>query len=267
MIKEDVLLKAAELLSVRPVGQSVFGWHEKSVGVKAVLGDSSEAWLRVISREDSKGQLWTGELDAAAFKLPNKPSFFGHIDWMENGTQFRATLHQYVSSIVISRSPHLDSFFYLTPTWLETLSSNLKLLADVKTNRINVRQDLIDRRINERFNVKLHTKVEDWSVIHGDLHYSNLTKDGPFFLDWEGWGKGPKGLDEAYLSLFSIGVPEVYEQVVTHFKSQLSSPSGIISQLFACCELMRMTELYGDHPHLYSKFQNLSEELSIKLKV
>lgn len=267
MIKEDVLLKAAELLSVRPVGQKTFGWHKKSVGVKVILADRTEAWLRVIPREDTSDQLWNGEIDAANFALPKKPKFFGHVDWLENGSEFRATLHENVSSLIISRSPHLDNYFELTTSWLKTLSYNLKLLEDVKTNRVNVRQELIDRRIKERFTEKLFTTVDDWKVVHGDLHYSNLTQDGPFIFDWEGWGKGPRGLDEAYLLLFSIGVPEVYELVGMHFKEQLNSMSGIISQLFACCELMRMTELYGDHPSHYSKYQELSKKLSAQLKV
>jgi hypothetical protein len=199
---------------------------------------------------DPEERLWSGEIEAAGIRGVKKPNLLRCIDWKRSGIFWRGTLSDYVETPVVSVTPALANPITLPTSWLQSLRSSLGALAAHPTKRINTRQDLIDRRIQERFGSGMNTGIERWITGHGDLHFANLTLEGPFLLDWEAWGIGPLGLDPAFLAAFAAGQPKVVEKIEGVFADWLSVRDGLICQLFACAELLRMIEVHGDHPEL-----------------
>lgn len=68
-------------------------------------------------------------------------------------------------------------------------------------------------------------------------------------LDWEDFGRGPRGLDAASLWAGSLSVPALAAKVLRHLQADLESPSGRIMRLFKCAELLAWADereaLYG----------------------
>jgi hypothetical protein len=162
------------------------------------------------------------------------------------------------------REKHLAENPYLTHeidppfNWLSSLKKQLDYLALQPTNFTSCRQDLITRRIQERYGT-FDCEVRRWGTIHGDLNWLNITSQTPYLLDWEGWGTGPLGLDVSFLYCFSLLSPKMANAIKTFFEDFFQSNHGKLCLLFVCCELLRMIEIYGDHPELQAPLSYLSE--------
>jgi hypothetical protein len=94
-------------------------------------------------------------------------------------------------------------------------------------------------RIQERTRRIYGTEVEvaQWETIHGDLHWNNIFSPVLGILDWEFWGRGPVGTDEATLYLFSLQIPEVAERLHATFRAVLDTPAGRAAQLIAAARI------------------------------
>lgn len=250
-------------LNIKRVSPIKYGWHQKSVGCKVVTENGSESWIRVQSRpsEQLPSKLWTGLEEAQKIPIDNKPSLFNEIEWSSNERIYKAELMSYINLDVISPTPELKKTIALSEKWLQDLETSLNTINSCTTNRICVRQDLINRRLAERYNGSVSSMVECWTTAHGDIHWANITHPTLYILDWEAWGLAPKGLDIANLYCFSLLNQNVAEVIHYNFNHLLDTPDGIISQLFVCAERMRMTEIYGDHKELYKCLDKHSKNL------
>ena len=259
----SALKHANDLLALTTVGEAKYGWHQKSIGSQVKLKNGDNAWIRLIFQKINSEtcHLWDGELEASKFNIPAKPNLLKSVDWIDENYQWRATLSDFIDSKSLSKEPFPEQSLVLSTQWILNLKINLNILSKISTDRISVRQDLINPRIRERFGNQIDTNINAWITMHGDLHFANLTNEGPYILDWEGWGIGPRGLDCAFLSIYSIAYSDLHDQIQLHFSEELNSHDGIISQLFVCSELMRMTEVHNDHPHLYSLIKNKASAL------
>jgi hypothetical protein len=259
---DAALRTAATHYGVRLSGPAKYGWGRKSMGSMA-QGADGIWWLRVhfMDRREEPGRQWNGVLESREIPGVNKPQVRDSYDWQTATHRWRAELLSYVDSQVCSATPELRTTLDLPESWYRTLRSSLDALAAYETGRINTRQDLISRRINEAYSAPVDTTVKIWTTVHGDIHWANLTAPDCWILDWETWGKGPLGLDAAFLYCFSLLEPRLAEAIFRCFEDQLSTDDGIRSQLFVCAELRRMATLYGDHPDLVTKLDELSLEL------
>ncbi len=183
------------------------------------------------------------------------------IEWVHGRTTWRGELMTVIESEACSETPELRKPIKLTPAWWKSLRMSLDALASYGTDQVSTRQDLISRRLTERYGRQVDPVVEHWCTAHGDLHWSNLTKDGPYILDWECWGAAPRGLDAAFLRCFSLLVPDVERAVLKTFADCLGTSDGVRSQLFACAELLRVSEIYGEHPDLAPRLHALAKVL------
>ena len=247
-----ILIEGLKLAKLKSRGQTAYGWNQKSAGceVENVLGEIF--WFKVQFRNQKDGldKLWFGEIEASNFQHIQKPKILSTVQW-ETGTLIcRGDLYNFIPFKVCSQTPHLKEKIVLNDDWLNSLSNSLHNLNSVQTDRISVRQDLINRRIKERFGDYIDTTITNWVTIHGDLHWANVTEKECWIFDWESWGKGPAGLDAAFLYCFSLLQPIVAEKIYATFNEELNSPDGLISQLFTCSELLRMFELYQNYEEL-----------------
>ncbi|HEY2094409.1 MAG TPA: aminoglycoside phosphotransferase [Thermoanaerobaculia bacterium] len=228
-----------------------YGWHYKSAGTRVRIG-SGAFWLRVAREGDPPGneRLWHGIRAAEAIDGVRKPQLLDEYEWVDAGWRYRADLMTLITEAPCSATPDLHSDAPVDDEWFTALRRSLDNLAQVQTSRVNTRQDLVSRRIAERFGAGVDATVNVWTTAHGDLHWANVTNPGAWIFDWEGWGTAPLGLDAAFLLCFSVAVPAATTRVAATFSRVLGTPDGLRSQLFACAELLRMIDLHGDHPHL-----------------
>ena len=254
---------AIEKLKLSSDGTRAYGWNRKSAGCR-VLDNAQEArWLRVQGRSkmDASGKLWHGLQDSGQLNVERKPHLKAVMEWEAAERVWRAELMTFISFKVCSATPELNAPVSLNAKWFDDLIKTLSSLSRHETERINVRQDLVTRRLQERFGEKINPTVSQWVTAHGDLHWANLTQPECWILDWESWGRAPLGMDAALLYFHSLTQPETARQVYEAFQQVLMSPDGVRSQLFVCAELMRMTDLYGHQPKLYAYLKQLSASL------
>jgi hypothetical protein len=266
----SALYKSASLLSVNTDSTLIkYGWGGKSGGIKVTQKNGEKAWLRVQYAKNGQynSRNWNGEIDACAITGIRKPTLISYIDWTDKTTLWRATLMTYIAYEICSSTPELKiSDKRVTEKWLNDLKTSLSKLKHVATERVCARQDLITRRIHERYGDDINTTISIWNTYHGDIHWANLTCEELFILDWEGWGKGPNGLDAAFLYAFSSGVPDVMKDIYKTFQTDLDNGDGQLSILFVCAELLRMIDLYGNHPQLADPLKKIGTDTLLKLK-
>lgn len=249
----QALQSAADRFNFQLLGECRYGWGGKSAGSAAVgLSVDDRVWLRVTSRAVASAPwgLWTGVADASRIEGVAKPRLLSQIEWREGDLVWRADVESFVSDPVCSTTPELREQLLPSAQWFASLRRSLESLQRYHTTRVNTRQDLITRRIREYFGQRARTNVEKWTTVHGDVHWANLTHPCCWILDWEGWGSGPFGLDAAFLLCFSLLQPATADLVRRAFADWLDPPDGRLSQLLACAELIRMSDMYGDHEDL-----------------
>lgn len=254
---------AAHELGVRLIGEIKYGWEQKTVGSTVISDDGARGWLRIQMRPKIKDvdRFWTGIKESEYIGGVLKPTVIRELEWEYDGFVWRADLITFISQKVCSRTPELREPLSLTREWYHELRTSLERLAQYDTARIAVTQEFISRQIHERFGDHIHTDITDWATIHADIHWANLTQPECWILDWEGWGKGPRALDPAFLYCFTLLEQKNAEKIYTHFSDSLDTRDGALCQLFACAELMRMTEQEGAHPDLYPYLLERSKKI------
>ena len=241
-----------------------YGWHQKSASCKVLTKKNQEAWVRVnsISLNQTPNKLWTGIKDSHEIPINNKPVLLNQFEWKTKDRLWKAELMSYVKDGATSKTPELTANIELSESWIKNLQIALETIGNHSTNRVCIRQELINRRLAERYGKKTNTQIDKWVTAHGDIHWANITQPNLWILDWEAWGNAPKGFDIANLFCFSLMIPKVKSTLYENFNSILNSRDGVTSQLFICAEQMRMTEIYGDHPELYKYLKRHSQELN-----
>lgn len=231
-------------------GSPVFGWHDRTVGVRIDTPDGAR-WLRVISEHErwSSGDSWTGNSDASgkAFASVPKPMLVDVREWPVGDQRVRAELMTYVPDATLADDMILRSHVELPEAWWTALQQGLQTLAAVRdTKRVIIGDDVLRHHLLAAFGFDLDVDRLDWSCAHGDLHWSNLTAPTLWILDWEHWDRAPRGYDIAVLYCASILVPDLARQVHQHFSDQLDTYSGQVAQLAAITKLLCRVE-DGDH--------------------
>jgi len=269
MEREDIvrcLVVAAGALQLRVDGLPVFGWHNKSAGSRVLDSDGNRRWLRVLAWpvSEKNESVWSGLKIAGQIHGVKKPSWLGEFEWDQNGLRCRADILELINDKPISQTPNLSSKIQLPDSWFQELRGSIESLHRTETNRVCVRQDLITRRLQERFGQAVDVNITEWETSHGDMHWANLTAPQCWLLDWEAWGVAPRGFDVALLYCFTLGQPQMANSIYEFFHDWLSTPSGEKAQMFSCAELMRMTELYSDHRELYPHLERLAEKFAVR---
>jgi hypothetical protein len=247
-MKEN-LATAANRFGLTVTGEPIMGWRLRSISAPAARKDRPY-WLRVVSQEPewAQGDSWTGTLDANRIEGIPKPRVLDVAEWQE-GRKQRAEVMTMMPGEPCSPSDVLRSPIDLPAQWWANLGQSLDILAGTSTTRTNTDQSRVTQRIRERFGDDVEITVDQWETVHGDLHWSNLV--GPSFglLDWELWGRGPKGTDAATLLSYSLLVSAVAADVRDRFRDVLDTPTGRIAQLYVVARLPRRID-GGDYPEL-----------------
>lgn len=250
------LRHAAEHFGVRITGEAVFGWLDRSIGASV-----DDSWLRVVSEpvESACGAAWTGNEDANTVAGLAKPRVLAVHEWTESDwRRQRAELTCKLPGTPCSSDATPPADLSVSDGWWRQLRENLDRLHAAETTRTHTDQERTSRRVREQLGQEL--TITSWQTVHGDLHWGNLLQCPFGLLDWELWGRGPTGTDEATLYLYSLATPAVARAVHAQFAETLDSPDGRRAQLCVAARLLHRST-FGDHPDLVAPLRQLVSEV------
>ncbi|MFI5736095.1 hypothetical protein ACIA49_38635 [Kribbella sp. NPDC051587] len=258
--------QAARHFDVDVTGEVTFGWRLRTIGAP-VTGPAGDFWLRVVSEfpEWASGDTWTGNTDADQLTTVPRAQVIGVLEWNEAGwrTQ-RAELMELLPGRAVSATDDLSGDPSLPQSWWIDLATALAALRTTPTDRIGVDVDRTRDRTARVYGAPV--TVDSWSTVHGDLHWANVFGPRLAILDWEMWGRGPTGYDEATLLLFSLRVPAIAQQVRARFADVLDSPAGRVALLVAAARLKDRLDA-GDFPELAAPVTALVDELGVPFTI
>ncbi|MBA0052235.1 hypothetical protein E0L36_15380 [Streptomyces sp. AJS327] len=261
-LMRQVFDRSAVALRVRPDGGHVWGWYGRTLSGRVRAPGRRPAWLRVTSTPEHHGvrRLHDGNTAARIFdgRVP-KPALLQVWEHTHERGTFRAELSQYVTEPPLSGGPVLRHEPPLPASWWGALRMALETVAGTPTDREVLRQEWVDRAVPELLGVPA-PRVTEWSTAHGDLHPGNLTSRGPLLLDWEGFGRAPRGYDAATLLASSLTVPGFARRVRATFPV-LRTEAGRVAQLIVIAELLE-TAPPGDYPDAITALRTLAAHLT-----
>lgn len=212
----------------------------RSIGARTDRG----TWVRIECRglERLDGQGWGIEAAEILQGVP-KPKWYAGVSWFDPARQvvWRADETSYVAEQPIGKAPAAAD---LPETWWTELDAALDALARRPVTRLAtpdcapITQERITSVIETAFPGRIDTTVDEWTTAHADLNWANLTGPTLQLLDFEDWGRAPRGLDAASLWRSSLTVADVADRIRRQRRLDLGSRTGRIMMLFYCAEIM-----------------------------
>ena len=232
----------------------------RSVGFRSDRG----TWVRVECRglERFDGQGWGLEAAQILEGVP-VPRWYAGISWLdaERNVMWRADETQLVEEAPVGRAANAPA---LPEAWWEAFNVAMDELASHVTTRaatpdcepINLQR--VETAIRKVFPDAANLRIDEWTTAHADLNWPNMTGERLWILDWEDFGRAPRGLDAANLWFGSLAVPEVAERIYRDRRHDMDSQTGQVMQLFKCAELLAWA---GEAESLYLPARREAERL------
>ncbi|MEV6839756.1 phosphotransferase [Streptomyces sp. NPDC051133] len=253
--------RAATRLGVTVTGPASWGWNGRTLGRRGHHRRHGDCWLRLDSAPAGRRPdvLWEGA-SAAWAGLPGvpQPRLYAVDESRADQMLYHAELAAYLSSQVCFTVPVLSAPLDLPDRWWASLRTSLTAISAARTDRPTVRRQWLDRAF-PRFLGLPPPRCPEFTTAHGDLHWSNLTRQGPVLLDWEAYGTAPRGYDAALLLAYSLLVPQTAARVRAELGHLLDTPAGRVARLTAAAELLENASR-GDHPELVPKLQEFAAD-------
>lgn len=236
---EPALVRVERALGTR-LDRGAVVRKRRSVGARTDRG----TWVRIEARRPEKigGQGWNGTECAATLAGVNRPRWHAGVSWAdpEVGFMWRADETDLVPDAPIKPTGPLQVAPELTDGWWTTLDGSLTALAGHATTRVAtpdtvaITQEHLTGALTTAFPAlsAADTVVEEWCTAHADLNWANLTAPCCWLLDWEDWGRGPRGLDAANLWASSLAVPVLAARVRDLRRDDLESRTGRLISLY-----------------------------------
>ena len=244
---EDALTEACRRLGARPLRAFArIGFQSKSWGCEVETRDAL-GWLKVSGVPVGIANV-RREREEAAHQIAglSKPQLIGSTDWSDGEVNWSARVTALISSPTLMQIDHECEQAIPDHRWIASLRATLDTLARVPTEYYCREPDYVTYAIINRFGTEAPRHVEDWRTAHGDLSWDNVTAPNLMLLDWETWGLAPRGYDAAYLLVHSISRPVLVQRIEEAFQDDFASPSGCVSLLVACAEMLNNIEQTGE---------------------
>lgn len=253
----DAFAIACERLGVRPVGETKWGYRRKSIGAAVLDQTGKRSWLKVDGLRGGPNEWqWAGEPGAEAFGDLPKPAVLQVARWTEGDTHWRALRSTIAPSPAIQETPWLKPPFpAVTDRWLCELKNVLDRISSLPMTRWRLVAEQISGPIRDRFGDSAPEVVDEWRSAHGDLNWANLTAPQLSVLDWEHWGRAPRGFDAATLLAFSAADADLFRRIETVFADDLNSPSGVVARLYCFAQRLDGIENGRADPREYAPLE------------
>lgn len=219
--------------------------HEGSVVKRRSMGFRTDraSWVRIECRgfERLDGQGWGLEAAAVLAGVPI-PEWRASISWLDPARRvvWRADESQLIEQAPIGRSA---AAALLPDSWWAEFDAAMDALAETSTTRLatpDLEPISVERVRAAIANVfpGANAPIEEWTTAHADLSWANMTSPELWILDWEDWGRAPRGLDAANVWFGSLAMPGLADKVLDRRRADLESATGRTMRLFKCAELL-----------------------------
>ena len=222
--------------------------------------DGTRSWLKIsgIPIGTSSRQRRKEEVSACIKGVP-KPSIFASFDWIERDVCWRALQMEHAPSPAGSPSAfparHLPS---ISDAWIHGLRQALADLAKVEATHFFVTAVDFSNEIRLRFGNDAPHQAVELCTAHGDFHWANLTAPTLSILDWENWGRAPRGYDVANLIASTAYDPVLMQRLESAFADELETPSGRVAQLSVCANMLNFVDAYLCDPIYRLRIEELA---------
>ena len=241
---DDVLMRverAFDLVLDRP--SAVHGVDGVTEGFRTDRG----TWVRIEQRLSwrIKSAAWVGLEASSAIENVPMPRWFQAVTWADEarGLAWRADEVEFVAAPSVRAEGGLAAALALPDEWWAGMSTSLAALGAHETERVGMSQGHLSKRIGQVFE-GVDTTVDEWATAHADLHWGNVTTDG-MLIDWQDWGRAPRGHDAATLWQASLPDRSLTARVEEEFAEDLRTRSGKLSQLLHCANAIRIANNRG----------------------
>lgn len=260
-----LLARAAEHFQATPVGDPTFGWGDRTIGARVIVGGAAR-WLRVVREHPDwiTPNWWHGNADAGAISDVPRPEIFGTHEFQADAYQVRGELMSVLPGQAVSPAATLENEPELPVAWWADLRAAVDAIRRTPTDRGRSDQERVARRLGIFFGDRVDPTIDRWETAHGDLHWANLMVPELGIVDWELWGTEPAGFDAATLRCHSLLEPAIARRVHDTFVDILDTPDGVRSQLYVITWLLMRAD-HGDHPQLVLPLHRLANELIAEL--
>lgn len=209
------------------------GYGTRSFGARVVDQNGTACWLKVFGLTSRHNERWQSEMDADAIKHVPKPQLVRQFTWTHDGEFWVARLTTLVTSIVEGGPWAGVTAHSVEDTWLESLTDSLEALAPQPCTRVHVHTRLFARWLKRHVRIAPTIAPADYVPSHNDLQWSNLSSPNLSILDWEWYGRSPRGYDQGMLIAYSCHDDELVERLEQAFKPALETGIGALGKLFA----------------------------------
>lgn len=240
---EDALERVERSFGVR-LDRDTVVVKRRSVGART----DRDTWVRVgAQRLDTLGTRgWNGVETSSVLTGVAKPAWLQGLSWADHdrGRAWRADETEYVDSPPVLAGGVLRTSPDLPESWWATFNRSLDALtqhcpAHPATRHTEfLTQQRITDLITRVFGDDVDTAIDEWTAVHGDCTWQNLTTPECWLLDWEDWGAGPRGFDAACLWMGSLAVPELAQRIAAERRTDLATHSGRVAWLYACAGIL-----------------------------
>ncbi|MEU9413002.1 hypothetical protein AB0E08_45895 [Streptomyces sp. NPDC048281] len=239
---DGVLNRVEQSLQVRFARDTVVR-KRRTVGART----DRNTWVRIERRGlDRIGvQGWNGPESTAVLDGVAMPCWYACYAWREPGepVMWRADEMELINAAPVGQAALVLEDPRLPESWWSALNRSLDALAAQTAPRIatpdteTITQELVTATLGKVFPTITDTTVEEWQPAHADLTWANVT--GPEFcmIDWEDWGRAPRGLDAATLWGHALAVPALAQRVWNERRPDLESRTGRLMALFSCAKI------------------------------
>jgi hypothetical protein len=240
-LKAGHLDEACSRLGVERYGAPHLSSTNRSISCRAKNASGEPSWIKLSAIcPDSKPAEWLrqGEQESSKIEGVAMPRLLQAESWSDSGWVYCALQMSLIESCA-EPSPWAGlRANRVEDCWLADLRVSLANLRRVKTSRQRIKSEAVLSGIKAFLDDDAPSVVEDWVTTHGDLHWGNLTFPKLALVDWEWWGMGPRGLDEAYILTYACAQPRLLRRLYDAFADQVHTESGRVSLLWVLCEAL-----------------------------
>jgi len=215
-----------------------------SVGVSTDRG----TWIRLegCAAGQAAGRTWSGPEAVVSLDGVAAPAWFNGLTWRDDttGALWRADEMALVEYPPVSPSLVLRSDPRLPESWWRVWNTSLDALARHECARIAVvdgkplTEGRVARVIESVWPGFSRTSIDEWSSAHSAMNWANLTGPACWIIDWQCWGRAPRGLDAAMLWSCSLAVPHLAARIWAERRADLESPTGAVMALYSLARIL-----------------------------
>jgi hypothetical protein len=225
--------EACSTLNLHQASEPQKGYGTRSYGASVIDENGAKYWLKVFGLTSDKNERWKSETESDAITGVHKPQLIRQITWKPADGFWVARLTTFVTGIVEAGPWAQVSAHGVEYAWLESLNESLKALALQPCARVHVQTSLFERWLSRHFRRRPAITVSDWVPSHNDLQWSNLSHPDLSILDWEWYGRSPRGYDQGTLIAYSCHDDELTARLEKAFRPALETSIGAFGKLFA----------------------------------